>query len=284
MRKQITSVVIALLALVNLAGTAFAQGPCQTVVVSPANLAGWAFITSSADGVAAIVASTPPQMPGGTSAARLFTGTHGEEFAEIRNSNFAGVDLASLSELSYCTYVTQFNGAQVPFLALNVDTDGNGTVDDILIFEPEYSNGVYNPSIPAQPAVALNTWQCWDALNGGWYSNILDTNSGPGADVKPLSYILDQYPNEGADAQIVNNSEGLGGVRIISGFGSPTDVFNAYVDNVMVATGSDCVRYDFQLFTVPTDKDQCKNGGWMTFNPPGGPFKNQGDCIQFFKP
>jgi hypothetical protein len=30
----------------------------------------------------------------------------------------------------------------------------------------------------------------------------------------------------------------------------------------------------------PTSKDQCKNGGWQTFNNPS--FKNQGDCIQFF--
>ncbi|MEP6978055.1 MAG: hypothetical protein ABI948_08380 [Thermoleophilia bacterium] len=29
----------------------------------------------------------------------------------------------------------------------------------------------------------------------------------------------------------------------------------------------------------PTSKDQCKNGGWMTFDSPS--FKNQGDCIQF---
>ena len=27
----------------------------------------------------------------------------------------------------------------------------------------------------------------------------------------------------------------------------------------------------------PTDKDQCKNGGWQTF----GIFKNQGDCVSF---
>jgi hypothetical protein len=30
----------------------------------------------------------------------------------------------------------------------------------------------------------------------------------------------------------------------------------------------------------PTNKEQCKNGGWLTFNAPRA-FKNQGDCIQF---
>lgn len=32
----------------------------------------------------------------------------------------------------------------------------------------------------------------------------------------------------------------------------------------------------------PTNKEQCKNGGWMTlFRANGSPFKNQGDCIQY---
>lgn len=30
----------------------------------------------------------------------------------------------------------------------------------------------------------------------------------------------------------------------------------------------------------PTNKDQCKNGGWMTFNTPRT-FKNQGDCVSY---
>ena len=31
--------------------------------------------------------------------------------------------------------------------------------------------------------------------------------------------------------------------------------------------------------TAPTNKDQCKNGGWMKFNTPA--FKNQGDCVSY---
>ena len=30
----------------------------------------------------------------------------------------------------------------------------------------------------------------------------------------------------------------------------------------------------------PTNKDQCKNGGWQLFDVPRV-FKNQGDCIQY---
>ncbi len=37
--------------------------------------------------------------------------------------------------------------------------------------------------------------------------------------------------------------------------------------------------YDFELNTVATNKDQCKDGGWQNFNPPAGPYKNQGQCV-----
>ena len=32
---------------------------------------------------------------------------------------------------------------------------------------------------------------------------------------------------------------------------------------------------------TPTTKQQCMKGGWKSFQGPKGPFKNQGDCIQF---
>ena len=36
------------------------------------------------------------------------------------------------------------------------------------------------------------------------------------------------------------------------------------------------------LVTVPTSKDQCKNGGWQNYvDNNGTPFKNQGDCVSF---
>jgi Flp pilus assembly pilin Flp len=32
---------------------------------------------------------------------------------------------------------------------------------------------------------------------------------------------------------------------------------------------------------VPDTADDCKNGGWQTFNPPGGAFTSQGDCVSW---
>ena len=32
---------------------------------------------------------------------------------------------------------------------------------------------------------------------------------------------------------------------------------------------------------TPTDKEQCKRGGYLKFGPPAGPFKNQGQCVSY---
>ena len=38
---------------------------------------------------------------------------------------------------------------------------------------------------------------------------------------------------------------------------------------------------EFVVSNPPSDKDECKKGGWMTFNNPT--FKNQGDCVSYLQ-
>jgi len=59
------------------------------------------------------------------------------------------------------------------------------------------------------------------------------------------------------------------------GFARPVDI-PSYPN---AANGSDIGAFEYQGST-PTNKDQCKNGGWMNFDFPRT-FINQGDCIQF---
>lgn len=54
---------------------------------------------------------------------------------------------------------------------------------------------------------------------------------------------------------------------------------DGYLDNVIVDTTSGVTTYDFEPALTPVSKDQCKKGGWMTFNTPK--FRNQGECIGF---
>jgi nitrous oxidase accessory protein NosD len=216
---------------------------CSTLATSPANKQGWLEQITSANGLVQLITG-PPVPPTGNGSLRLFTGTHGDESAAFRHSGFNGTALSSLSFMGYCTNVTQWNGAQTPYITLNVDRDNNGTVDDLLFFEPAYSNGVYNPSIPAQPNPTLNTWQCWKALRGGWYG--LDANTlapsfgGPGAGVLPFSNYVTAYP-----AAVIRNSA-FGALRLVSGFASSGDVFDSSSDAFKVGIGPNLTIYDFE--------------------------------------
>ena len=284
-RKTLTALV--LITTLTLPLVSSLAQTCSTVVVTGANLSGWAFQLTSPDGAAEFVEPAPATPPAGQGAAYLFTGTNGDASAQIRNANYNGTPISSLSSLSYCTYVEQWNTTvgpgQVPYIIINVDTDNDSDVDELLFFEPLYSDGSYNPSITPQPVPVLNTWQCWDAFNGGWYAIDANTGSptygGAGTGVLPLS----GYTTLNPSAVIRNAANGRGGLRILSGFASPSDVFEAYVDRVQVGTSAGCTVFDFEKFSEPATADQCKKGGWQTLNPdrPAGPFKNQGDCVQY---
>ncbi len=213
-----------------------------TVVVSPSSMGDWAFLNSSPDGVGEFVTG-PGAPPLGVGSLHLSTGTHGDERVELRNTSYAGTKLSDLTSLSYSTYVTSNNGQQFPYIFLNIDTDGNGSVDDILGFEPPYQTpSAGNPSLPDQGDTAMNTWQVWDALGGGWWSSGGYAGLDPGTGVQSLAPYLAAFP----DATIVNSSTGLGGVRIIFGWASPEDRFDGYVDAFTIGTAAATTTYDFE--------------------------------------
>lgn len=249
---------------------------CSTVVVTGSNPSGWTFSLSSPDGAAEFVEPAPGNPPAGQGAAYLYTGSDGSQSAAIRTGSYAGTPLANITSLGYCTYVKQWNDGQAPYIILRVDTDGNGTTDDLLFFEPEYSNGNYNPAFN-QPDIQLNTWQCWDALAGGWYSVAGFNGSGPGTDAQSWSDLVAAYP---AGSKVAVSPSGI---RIVVGFASATDVFESYVDAATIGVGGSCTTFDFEKFNEPATAEQCKKGGWQTLNPnrTAGPFKNQGDCVSY---
>ena len=105
-----------------------------------------------------------------------------------------------------------------------------------------YGNGNPNP----QPGTTLNLWQTWDARLGMWYS---DNMAGPGANAITLAAYLALKPN----ATIINDAyQGIGGIRIASGFASPEDNFNAYVDGFTIGTAAGTTTYDFEPVPEPT--------------------------------
>lgn len=247
-----------------------------TVVVSPSNLQGWQTVTTPTTGSTASVSfvNGPGTPPLGTGSAQLSVGSDGDSSAELRNPNYAGTLLSQLTALSYSTYVQQNTDGQAPYIILRVDHDNNpSTPVDLLFFEPVYQSAAFCPSNP-QPMVVTNTWQTWDALNGCWYSVNGYAGSGPGTGVISLATYIAAFPN----ATIVNSSNGLGGVRIVAGFGAPAwNNFVGNVDNVTIGVNGNNTTFDFELQPPPppdSDNDGVPNN---TDNCPNRPNPNQTD-------
>lgn len=214
-----------------------------TTLVTPANMNGWAWQnTGTATGS---FAAGPAQPPAGTASARFSVGTNGADAVQLRQNQLSGVKLSHITKLMYGTYVSQNNGCQAPYILLNIDNDNNGTIDDLLFFEPCYQNGTYgtvpNVTIPNQGNLALNTWQTWNAYTGGWWTQSSQTG-GP-----PLT-TLAQYSIAHSGATIRNAANNVGGLRIVAGFGAGAwNNVIGYSDNLTIGVNGNDTTYDFEL-------------------------------------
>src|SRR5438132_3901637 len=202
------------------------------VDVSPGNLEGWAAQGTGSSTLNFV--NGPASAPCGTGSAEFRIDSSGASQASLANANYNGTRLNDLTALSYSTFVSTNNGGQpgnggqAVFIALNIDLDGNGSVDDVLYFEPRFQDATNFPSNPQGP-LALTTWQTWDALHGGWWSQNGIAGATQGS-VKSLADYLTAQPS----ARIVNTSTGAGGVELAAGRGGAGDWGN-FVGN------ADCI-------------------------------------------
>jgi hypothetical protein len=225
----------------------------EQVEVTPSNMGNWSFATLDASGNpctpsdpdcggSGSMVTGPATPPLGTGSANLQTGVgNGDAGTGLGSSDFNGMALSALTALSYWTYDTVNNGQQFPYLALNFSYDG-GTLMDTLFFEPPYQQpSTGDPSLPDQGATALNTWQEWNALEGGWWDNNgTGGNTGGAGEVAPLSYFESQYP----DAIITPDPDfpTLDALELQVGFGSSGETENGNVDALTV----NGTTYDFE--------------------------------------
>ncbi len=245
--------VAAAAALALLAGI----GPAMAdTVVTAFDPAGWAFNNRDVNGVVGANSTGggtfvfgPDAPPAGAGSANLFTGngtSGGDGAGELRNTLYAGTRLDAITALGFSTYVTLNNGQQLPYFGLMINNSGASSgVDNILFFEAPYQQPTTgNPLLPDQGATAMNTWQAWDALVGGWWDNNGVLGYGGLGGVDTLTAYLVQFP----DATIVNaDGTGLGGVRFDVGFASDIDQFNGYVDKFTIGVSGDTTTYDFEV-------------------------------------
>ena len=81
--------------------------------------------------------------------------------------------------------------------------------------------------------------------------------------------MLSTWPNSGIRAS-------NGGTYLKAG-GGWTGGFDGNVDALKIGVSGNDTTYNFEA--APTDKDQCKDGGWQNFTAPS--FKNQGQCVSY---
>jgi len=261
MKRQfglITVLVLVATFVFGSAGTVGAAG--TTVVVTPTNTQGWSTADTRPGGAVTFVNGDAPT-GGGTGSLQLTTDAITTAKAQYLHA--ANTPLSSVTQLSY--YTKQVSAAfaggdpsyQLPSL-LN-GTSGFTT----LVFEP-YQN-------PTQGPVVTNTWQKWDVAAGLFWSTrtvVCSNGTIVGTPGGPASYTL-------ATIKMVCPNAVVTGFGVNIGSNNPLYVVRTDLFNFNGTT------YNFELYSVPTDKNQCKDGGYKTFSPPGGPFKNQGQCVSY---
>jgi hypothetical protein len=241
------------------AGTVGASS--STVVVTPTNTQGWSIADTRPGGsVDFVVDSTAPRGAGALQLTTTASLTAKAQYLHDTNT-----PLAPVTELSY--YTKQVNPPSPPIAdpSYQLVTLLNGTSGfTTLVFEP-----YQNPGNNGNAAIVPNVWQKWNVAAGlFWSTRTVACSNGTvvGTPGGPASYTLTQIE------AICPNAVAVGfGVNI----GANNPSYNVETD-LFDFNGT---TYDFEPNTVATNKDQCKDGGYKTFNPPGGPYKNQGQCV-----
>lgn len=235
----------ALFASALLALPVAASAVTDTVVVRDGAMNGWEAINRDGETGRETASTTtkgssgrfglgPAGVQEGVGSFRTVVGDSTTDTVQMRTSMFNGVSLASISELSYKTFVQANFDSQAPYLRLYVDLTANGTweseLDDVLFFEPAYQNGTYSGDpVPNQcPGIArcvgLNTWQTWHGETGGWWT-ARDGASGP-----PLQ-TLANYALAHPGAKLAT---GIPALRITSGGGGPWRNFDGSIDTLRI--------------------------------------------------
>lgn len=221
----------------------------------------------------------PGSAPNGVGSLQLSTTDSGSHWS-VYTDDWSGTALSAITSLSYTTYTTNGGPSEDPVLQLVIDpgtASSAGTSAGCPTFKT-YSTLNFEPYLQSTAEVD-GSWQSWDVLAAGdvvWGTGLTSctprTYSGSGG--VSWSTFLTYYP--GATVLPVASGGGVG-INVGSGW-------YAMIGNVSTLTvgsaDANTITYDFEPgIGPPTSKDQCKDGGWMTFTTPK--FKNQGDCVSY---
>ncbi len=230
----------------------------ETVVVTPANTQGWYKADVRPGGDINYISDPTSPYPDG--ALQLTTDTTTAAKAQYLHNE--DIMLSSVSELSYNTKQASGPLHADPSYQLIVDLNGEGAGGfTTLVYEP-YWNGVVTPG----------AWQSWDVDAGNMWSssNFVEGTcavvAGAGG---PPFYTLTMIQTMCPDAEVL-------------AFGVNVGTFNPDYDVETDGVNFNGTTYDFELANVPTNKEECKNGGYVNYTDENGQvFTNQGQCVSF---
>ena len=253
---------------------AFAQ---TAVTVSPADMKGWVFFDDGTSGPClpgnlCEMVNGPATPPAGSGSAhlKLVTASDRPTLGALLGQ-LAGKKFAGITTLSYSTYKTTPTAASdVLAIALQFNVDNDVTDADFafkgrLVFEP-YNEASLGP-------VQAGVWQTWNTLAGKWWLSSAGNPARFPLSVCSISApctvaeLLGHYPKIG-----IRDVPGQPNTILKAGGGWTN--FDGNTDALKVGIDGTTTTYNFEL--GPTNKDECKNGGWE------GIFKNQGQCVSSF--
>ncbi len=265
---------IFLSALALACAPAFAQ---TTVTVAPVDMKGWVFFddgagTTCLPGNLCEMVSGPAAPPAGSGSAHLkLVGINDRPSLGALLSQLAGQKFADITTLNYSTYKTAPTApGDVLAIALQFPVDNDVTDSDFLfrgrlVFEPYHE--------PSLGPVIAGVWQTWNTLAGKWWLSSAGNPSRFPSSVCSQSapctvaQLVGYYPNIG-----IRDVPGQPNTILKAGGGWVN--FDGNTDALTIGIGGTTTTYDFEL--GPTNKDECKNGGWE------GIYKNQGQCVSSF--
>lgn len=227
-----------------------AEVSSSTVVVHPADMAtsiadvvsdptSWFFYNDETDAIdnsLGSFAAGPSTPPAGNSSVQI--SVSGSQRRNLATYQFSNVKLADITTLKFSTYNRSSGNPGSPnrsgYLNFNVSFDGVDNWQRRLVFLPS-DNGT----------VQQNTWQEWDAVNGG---DALYRYSGPtwpgtsnaGTTPRTLSDLISSYPEIRT-----RTSDPWLGVRV----GEPyADGYTENIDLFTFGTADNVVSYDFEAY------------------------------------
>jgi|SRR5215203_5637113 len=272
MTKFVASLIFVLVSSMIFGSSGFAQDGPETLVVTPTNPRGWSEADTRTGGDVNFIIDATSPAPNG--ALQLMTDTANAAKAQYMHST--ETPIADILELSY--YTKQISGAvhANPSYQLVLCLDGltspvtptnplGCTGFTTMVFEPYQMNGE-NP--PTQ-AIVPGAWQQWDVDAGMFWSSAL-YNSDSCVVARGFG---------GAPFYSLSQLKAICPAAVAVGFGVNVGTYNPSYNVSTDLVKFNLTTYNFELYSTPSTSEDCKKGGWSTFNPPSGPFKNQGQCV-----